>query len=244
MPEESRELDGRVAIITGGASGIGAATGATLARAGATVVLADLDVDAAGRRADAISAAGGEALAVRTDVADFGSQEALVAEATERFGRLDVFFANAGLTVELGFLGDTPENWRRMFDILLLGAAYSARASLPALRESGGHFLVTSSLAGHVVVPGSVYSAAKHGVTALAETLRMEVDGAIRVTCVKPGLTRTGIFDRRGGQPQTGVSLDDALDPQDLADAVLFAVTRPPHVDVSELLVRPRMLAL
>jgi NADP-dependent 3-hydroxy acid dehydrogenase YdfG len=112
----------------------------------------------------------------------------------------------------------------------VLGAAYTIRATLPALRESGGHMLLTSSVAGRRPLTGSLYSATKHAVTAMAECLRLEVDGAIRVTCVEPGMVDTPFFEQR---PQ------NALEPDDIARAVLYAMRQPPHVDVNELLIRP-----
>jgi NADP-dependent 3-hydroxy acid dehydrogenase YdfG len=234
----SRFLQDKVAVITGAASGIGAATGAALARQGAAVVIADLDIEGAEQVASDIVGAGGDAMAFRVDVGDFIAQETLVAAALSRWGRLNVFFANAGMTIETGFRNSTPEAWRRLVEVNLLGAAYSVRAALPHLTAASGHMVLTSSLSGHITTPGSLYGATKHGVTAVADALRMEVDGAIRVTCIKPGLTRTNIFRWRGGEPMHGMSFEGAMEPEDVAAAVLYALTQPPHVDVSEVVVR------
>jgi NADP-dependent 3-hydroxy acid dehydrogenase YdfG len=240
-----RDLQDLVVVITGGASGIGAATAALLVDAGASVVLADVDGGAAERRAAELDAGRGTAIGLAVDVTDLEQQQALVATAVERFGRLDVFFANAGVGVTRGFGDDdAPEVWRRMLDVDLLGVAWSVRAALPALRETAGHVVLTSSLSGHVVTP-SLYSAAKHGVTALAEALRQEVEGAVRVTCVKPGLTRTSIFAGRPFPASLGdASLPGALDPEDIARAVVWAIGQPPHVDISEIVIRPTGHAL
>lgn len=222
--------DSPVFVITGASSGIGAATARHAVEAGHRVVLAARSAD----KLEALAAElGGDerALAVPTDVTDFGAQEALIATAAERFGRVDVVFANAGFGAARGFLEETPEFWRDMVLTNVLGAAYTIRAALPALRETSGHLLLTSSVAGRRALPGSLYSATKHAVTAMAEALRLEVDGAIRVTSIEPGAVDTPFFD-------TKPSIR-ALDADDVARAVMYAVGQPKHVDVNEILVRP-----
>jgi NADP-dependent 3-hydroxy acid dehydrogenase YdfG len=222
--------DQHVFVITGASSGIGSATARAAVAAGHRVVLAARGAE----RLEALAAElGGDdvALAVPTDVTDFAAQEALVAAALERFGRVDVVFANAGFGAQRGFLEESPEHWRDMVLTNVLGAAYTIRAALPALRETHGHLVVTSSVAGRRPLPGSLYSATKHAVTAMAESLRQEVDGAIRITCVEPGMVDTPFFE-------TAPSIR-ALDPEDIARVVLWAVDQPPHVDVNEILVRP-----
>lgn len=222
--------DQPVFLITGASTGIGAATARHAVEAGHRVVLAARGAD----KLHALAAElGGDerALAVATDVTDFEAQEALVAAALERFGRLDVVFANAGFGAKRGFLEETPEHWREMVLTNVLGAAYTIRATLPALRDASGHLLLTSSVAGRRALPGSLYSATKHAVTAMAESLRLEVDGAIRVTSIEPGMVDTPFFDSK---PTTR-----ALDPDDIARTVLYAVSQPAHVDVNEILIRP-----
>jgi NADP-dependent 3-hydroxy acid dehydrogenase YdfG len=220
----------RVFVITGASTGIGAATARHAAEAGYRVVLAARSAD----RLEALAAELGgadRALAVPTDVTDFAAQEALIGAALERFGRVDVVFANAGFGAKRGFLEETPEHWRDMVLTNVLGAAYTIRAALPALRATAGHLLLTSSVAGRRALPGSLYSATKHAVTAMAEALRQEVDGAIRVTSIEPGMVDTPFFD----SPPTV----RALEADDIARAVMYAVSQPPHVDVNEILVRP-----
>jgi NADP-dependent 3-hydroxy acid dehydrogenase YdfG len=221
--------DRPVFLITGASTGIGAATARHAIEAGYRVVLA-------ARSADKLQALqqelGGDdvALAVPTDVTEFPAQEQLVRRALDAFGRLDVAFANAGFGAKRGFLEETPEHWREMVLTNVLGAAFTIRATLPALRESGGHLLLTSSVAGRRALPGSLYSATKHAVTAMAECLRLEADGAIRVTSIEPGMVDTPFFSNR---PQ------NALQSDDIARAVLYAVRQPAHVDVNEVLIRP-----
>jgi NADP-dependent 3-hydroxy acid dehydrogenase YdfG len=222
--------DDKVFLITGASSGIGAATARRAAQAGFRLVLAARSVDRLQALADEL---GGEerALAVRCDVAEFEQQEALVRTALEGFGRLDVAFANAGFGAARGFLEDTPEHWREMVLTNVLGAAYTVRATLPALKDSNGHILLTGSVAGRRAVPGSLYSSTKWAITGMGESLRQDVDGTgVRVTVIEPGMVDTPFFDNPG---------EGRLEADDIARAVLFAVEQPPHVDVNEILIRP-----
>jgi NADP-dependent 3-hydroxy acid dehydrogenase YdfG len=154
-----------------------------------------------------------------------------VLAAEEKFGQLDVVFANAGFGAGRGFLESTIEHWRAMVLTNVYGVALTIRATLPAVRESGGHVLLTGSVAGRRALPGSLYSATKWAVTAMGEALRQEVDGSgVRVTLIEPGMVDTPFFDNR---PQGALAADD------VARAVMFAISQPPHVDVNEILVRP-----
>jgi NADP-dependent 3-hydroxy acid dehydrogenase YdfG len=156
----------------------------------------------------------------------------MVSAALDAFGRLDVAFANAGFGAGRGFLEGSPELWRAMVLTNVYGAALTIRASIPALRQTRGHLLLTGSVAGRRVLPGSLYSCTKHAVTAMSEAARLDLDGTgIRVTLISPGMVDTPFFD--AGTPEW------ALHDDDVADAVLYAVTRPPRVDVNEILVRP-----
>jgi NADP-dependent 3-hydroxy acid dehydrogenase YdfG len=222
--------DDKVFLITGASSGIGAATARRAAEAGFRLVLAARSVD---RLESLAGELGGEerALAVACDVSDWGQQEAMVARALERFGRLDVAFANAGFGAARGFLNDDPEHWREMVLTNVLGAAYTVRATLPALKQSTGHILLTGSVAGRRAVPGSLYSSTKWAISGMGESLRQDVDGTgIRVTIVEPGMVDTPFFDNPG---------EGRLEPDDIARAVIFAVSQPPHVDLNEILIRP-----
>jgi NADP-dependent 3-hydroxy acid dehydrogenase YdfG len=219
-----------VFLITGASSGIGAATARHAADAGYRLVLAARSKD----KLDELAAELGgpeRALAVSCDVTEFAQQEAMIAAALEAFGRVDVVFANAGFGAKRGFLEETPELWREMVLTNVLGCAYTIRATIPALRESTGHLLLTSSVAGRRALQGSLYSATKHAVTAMAESARLDLnDSGVRVTSIEPGMVDTPFFDNR---PK------NALEPDDIARAVLYAVQQPPHVDVNEILIRP-----
>jgi NADP-dependent 3-hydroxy acid dehydrogenase YdfG len=223
--------DGPVLVITGASTGIGAATAHRAVEFGQRVVLSARSVDKLEALAQEL---GGpeHALAVGCDVTSWDEQQALVATTLERFGRIDAFFANAGFGAKRGFLEESVEHWKAMIDTNVLGAALSIRACLPHFRErNAGHVILTSSVAGRRALPGSLYSATKHAVTAMGEALRQEVaETGIKVTLIEPGAVDTPFFDNR---PQNSLEADD------VARAVLFALTQPPHVDVNEILVRP-----
>jgi len=226
--------DDRVLLITGASSGIGAAT----ARAAAgkyRLVLAARRLDDLEALAEEL---GGEerTIAVRCDVTEWDEVQALAQTALDRFGRIDAVFANAGFGASRGFLEESVEHWRSMILTNVYGVALTIRATLPHLLERGdGHFLVTSSVAGRRALPGSLYSATKWAATAIGESLRQELrqmhdNHGIRVTLIEPGMTDTPFFDNR---PQ------GALEDDDIARAVMYALEQPPGVDVNEILIRP-----
>lgn len=219
-----------VFLITGASSGIGAATARQASTAGYRLVLAARSTDKLQQLAQELG--GGErAIAVTCDVTDFGQQEAMVQAALDAFGQVDVAFANAGFGAARGFLKETPEQWRAMVLTNVLGCAYTIRATLPALKDSVGHLLLTSSVAGRRALPGSLYSATKHAVTAMAESARQELnDSGVRVTSIEPGMVDTPFFDN---------PISNGLEPDDIARAIMFAVSQPAHVDVNEILIRP-----
>jgi NADP-dependent 3-hydroxy acid dehydrogenase YdfG len=223
--------DDPVLLITGASTGIGAATARLAAEAGYRLVLAARSEDALAALADEL---GGDerALAVRCDVTEWPDQEALVQRTLDAFGRVDVAFANAGFGGARGFKSGTPEEWKAMVLTNVYGAALTIRATYDALVESRGHLLLTSSLAGRRALPGSLYSATKHAVTAMGEAARLEFnDTGVRVTLIEPGMVDTPFFDEP--PPMR------ALEAEDVARAVMFAISQPPHVDLNEILVRP-----
>ena len=220
-----------VILITGASTGIGAATARMLAGEGWRLVLAARSID---KLDELASELGGpdDAVAVECDVTEWADQQAAVTVALEHFGRLDAAWANAGFGASRGFLAETPEHWRDMVLTNVYGAALTIRAALPALKESQGHLLLTGSVAGRRALPGSLYSATKHAVHAMGESARQELDGTgVRVTVIAPGMVDTPFFDK--------VPSEAPLEVDDIARAVLFALSQPPHVDVNEILVRP-----
>jgi NADP-dependent 3-hydroxy acid dehydrogenase YdfG len=219
-----------VFLITGASSGIGEATARAAAEAGYRVVLAARSTDRLTRLSDELGGVE-RALAMRCDVTDWDQQRSAVDAALERFGRLDVAFANAGIGAWRGFLEETPDHWRELILTNVYGPALTIRATIPALKESRGHLLLTGSVAGRRALPGSLYSATKWAVTAMGESARQDLnDTGVRVTVIEPGMVDTPFFSR--GAP------DDVLQADDVARAVMFAVSQPPHVDINEILIR------
>lgn len=227
--------EGRVLLITGASSGIGACTARRAAEAGYRLVLGARREDRISELADELGGAD-RAIAVRCDVTGWDEVQRIAAAATERFGRLDAVFANAGFGAKRGFLEESPEHWRSMVLTNVLGVALTIRATLPTLLESGaGHYVITSSAAGRRPLPGSLYSATKFAVGAIGESLRQELrqmheNHGIRVTLIEPGMTDTEFFDQR---PERALADDD------IARAVLWAMEQPEGVDVNEVLIRP-----
>jgi NADP-dependent 3-hydroxy acid dehydrogenase YdfG len=219
-----------VFLITGASSGIGAATARRASMEGWRLVLAARSRERLDALADQLG--GSErALAIGCDVTEWDQQQRMVDAALDAFGRLDVVFANAGFGAARGFLRDTPEHWRQMILTNVYGVALTLRASIPALEETRGHLLLTSSVAGRRPLPGSLYSATKHAVSAMGEAARQDLHGSgIRVTLIEPGMTDTPFFDERPAA---------ALQADDIARAVMYAIAQPPHVDVNEILIRP-----
>lgn len=218
-----------VFLITGASSGIGAATARAAAEAGYRLALAARSVD---RLEELAVELGGDerAVAINCDVTEWADQEAMVATVLDRFGHLDVAFANAGFGAKRGFLNESPEFWRSMVLTNVYGAALTIRASVEALTASKGHLLLTGSVAGRRALPGSLYSATKWAVTAMGEGARQELNGTgVRVTLIEPGAVDTPFFEN---QPKT------ALVAEDVARAVMYAVSQPPSVDVNEILIR------
>lgn len=220
-----------VLLVTGASSGIGEACARAAAGAGYRLALLARRRD----RLERIAAdLGGpeRALAIECDVTEWEEQERAVGTVLETFGRLDAAFANAGFGAKRGFLNESPEHWRSMVLTNVYGAALTIRACVPALRESEGHLLLTGSVAGHKVGPGSLYACTKWAVTAMSEAARTDLQGSgVRVTLLAPGVVETAFYDDPVGGPQLTVD--------DVAEAFRFAITRPAHVDVNEILMRP-----
>jgi NADP-dependent 3-hydroxy acid dehydrogenase YdfG len=229
MPEDP------VLLITGASSGIGAATARRAAQAGYRLALGARRED---RVQELASELGGEerAIGVRCDVTEWDDNQVLAQAGLDAFGRIDAVFANAGFGAKRGFLEESPEQWRSMVLTNVLGVALTIRATLPHLLERGtGHYVLTSSVAGRRTLPGSLYSATKWAVTAMGQALRAELrqmhdNSGIRVTLIEPGMTDTPFFDER---PQNALADDD------IARAVMYALSEPEHVDVNEILIRP-----
>jgi NADP-dependent 3-hydroxy acid dehydrogenase YdfG len=224
-------LSDPVFLITGASSGIGAATARQASEAGYRLVLGARSVDRLEALAEELGGAE-RAIAVHCDVTEWDDQKQLAAAALKSFGRIDVAFANAGFGAARGFLEGDTDHWRSMVLTNVYGCALTIRACIPALKEFRGHLILTGSVAGRRALPGSLYSCTKWAVSAMGEAARQELNGTgIRVTLIEPGMVATPFFDN--------VPTSGALQADDVARAVLWTVSQPPHVDVNELLVRP-----
>jgi NADP-dependent 3-hydroxy acid dehydrogenase YdfG len=236
------KLEGKTALITGASSGIGETTARLLTSAGFNTVLAARRED---RLHNLAKELGDSALPIPADVTDATACEKLVEETVERFGTLDVLVNNAGLGINGSVVEGEPENWRTMFDVNVLGVLYATRAAVRHMLQRGsGHVVFVSSLAGRRVprTESTVYAATKHAITAVAEGLRMEVgQQGVRVTSIEPGLVRTEFAgSSHGSANDYYANLPfEPLEAEDVARAVLYAVSRPEHVSVDEVAVRP-----
>ena len=241
-------LEGRVVAITGASSGIGEATALAASKAGAAVALAARRAERIEDLAGRIESAGGRAVAIPTNVADEGQANAFVSGAREQLGRVDVLVNNAGVMLLGPVTGADTEDWRRMVNCNVLGLLYCTHAALPLMAEQGaGHIVNVSSVAGRIASLGSaVYNLTKWGVNGFSEGLRQEALHAnIRVTIVEPGFVDTELQGHNenplvvDATQRMREEIGELLQAEDIADAILYAITRPPHVSVNEVLVRP-----
>ena len=246
------KLHGTVALVTGASSGIGEATARELATHGAAVALIARRGDRLTALEKEIRTAGGTALAIEADVTQRSQAEAGVQRTVNELGRLDVLVNNAGVML-LGPIIDAPiEEWERMVQVNVLGLLYCAKAALPHLLDAAereprrtSDLVNVSSVAGRQVRLGSgVYNATKHAVGAFSESLRQEVTGRhLRVSLVEPGAVDTELAGHNRPEIRAGMAKRFAdverLESGDVADAIAYIVTRPRHVAVNEILVRP-----
>jgi NADP-dependent 3-hydroxy acid dehydrogenase YdfG len=245
-------LEGTVALVTGASSGIGAATAAALAARGAAVAMAARRKDRLDALAAEIRAGGGTAVVIESDVTDEAQAAGAVERTVAELGRLDTLVNNAGVML-LGPVVDAPvTEWQRMVELNVMGVLYCAHAALPHLlraAEDGprrvADMVNISSVAGRVARAGrGVYNLTKHGVGAFSESLRQEVTTRhVRVSLVEPGATSTELAGHNRAEVlevmRGQFSNIELMHAQDIADAVTYIVTRPRHVAVNEMLIRP-----
>ena len=246
----NRPLEGTVALVTGASSGIGAATASALAARGAAVALAARRRDRLESLAADIRALGGTALVVESDVTDQAQATDAVTRTVAELGRLDTLVNNAGVML-LGPALDAPvSEWQRMVELNLLGLLYCAKAAMPHLLEAAergprqvADMVNVSSVAGRFARPGNgVYSLTKHGVGAVSESWRQELAKRyVRVSLVEPGATATELGSHNRPEVREGMRgiFTQFLEASDIADAIAYIVTRPRHVAVNEVLIRP-----
>lgn len=224
-------MSDKVLLITGASSGIGAATARHAVAEGYRVALAARSAD---KLEALVAELGGsrKALAISCDVTDKTSQQQMIADALAHFGQIDAVFANAGIGgTPGGFCGADSDVWKDMILTNVYGVGLTIQACAEALKESRGHLLITGSAAGRATIAGSMYSATKWAVSAIGYGVREELRGTgVRVTLIEPGMVDTPFFDE---------TPDHALTDSDIAQAVLFSLSRPASVDVNEILVRP-----
>nr|WP_292304246.1 SDR family NAD(P)-dependent oxidoreductase [Mesorhizobium sp.] len=190
--------------------------------------------------------AGGTAFAIEADIAKGGDVAAMVDRAASEWGRLDILVNNAGVMLLAPTAEADLDDWRRMIELNLVGLMGTTKAALPHLKASKGHVVNVSSVAGRVANPGaSGYAATKFGVVAFSESLRREVYAdKVRVTVIEPGLVRTELGDHITNQEfkaglEHRLATMEALTAEDIANAILYAVSQPPRVNINEILIRP-----
>jgi ribitol 2-dehydrogenase len=234
-------LEGKVIIITGASSGIGAATARAMAPLGCKLVLAARTLDRLQAVADEL---GDNAIAVQTDVTNAGDVKRMVDAALSRFGRVDVMFANAGIYIPGEAAEGDPEAWANLIDINVTGVMRCAHAVLPhMLAQRSGDILVTSSISGHVDIPWEpIYSASKHAVQSFVHTLRRQVAASnIRVGSIAPGRVANELWGAdMVAQIDEQVSRHASLRSEDVANAVIYMLSQPAHVTIRDLVMLPQ----
>lgn len=238
----------KVIVITGASSGIGEATAKLLAKRGNQLVLGVRRKSRLQAIVKAIQDAGGEATYEVTDVTDLASVKQLAKRATDTYGRIDVWMNNAGLMPQSELAAGKVEDWNRMIDVNEKGVLYGINAALDIMRaQKSGHFINTSSVAGHIVGPGSaVYSATKQAVLAISEGLRQEEAQSgsnIRVTVVSPGAIATeltnSITDEAVKKGTEQFYDQFAIAPDRVAESIAFAINAPADATINEIIIRP-----
>jgi len=243
----AQKLTGKVAIVTGASSGIGEATAMALASEGATVAVSARREDRLQDLVKRISDNGGKAYPIIADVSEESQANEIFQKTKSEFGRVDILVNNAGLML-LGMIeGANTDDWRRMINTNVLGLMYATHAVLPIMKQqNSGHIVNISSVAGRTARVGSgVYNASKWGVVAFSEALRQEVlKYHVRVTVIEPGAVATEL-NQHITDPTAKKTSEEyyksmtPLESEDIAAAILYAVTQPDRVDVNEILIRP-----
>jgi NADP-dependent 3-hydroxy acid dehydrogenase YdfG len=242
----SGPLAGKVALVTGASSGIGEATAAALAQAGAKVAVAARRTDRLKALADRIGTAGGEVLVIEADVTRDADIKTMIDRTAAQWGQLDILVNNAGQMLLSPLAEARAQDLRHMVDLNLAALMETTRQALPHLKAAKGHIVNVSSVAGRVANPGSSgYAATKFGVVGFSEAVRREVYAdKVRVTLIEPGLVLTELGDHI---PNAGMKAGlekrkqamEGLESEDIAAAILYAVSQHPRVNVNEILIRP-----
>jgi NADP-dependent 3-hydroxy acid dehydrogenase YdfG len=243
----AKKLAGKVALVTGASSGIGEATAIALAEEGARVAVLARRSDRLEKVVKRIKDAGGEAVPIVVDLMNEAQLREAIHRTKETFGRIDIMVNNAGVMLLGKIEGTDTGEWRQMLDINVLAVMLACHEILPVMKaQGGGHIVNISSVAGRQVKAGySGYNASKWAVGAFSESLRQEVTKQhIRVTVIEPGMVATELRQHIT-DPEVRKAQEDAqhsitpLQAEDIAAVIVFAVTQPEHVSISEILVRP-----
>ena len=241
----SKNIEGKVVVITGASSGLGNATARHLSAQGGIVVLGARRVDLITALADGLATQGGKALVIATDVTHYDQVQKLVDAAVQTYGRVDVMINNAGVAPISQLERIKVDEWDQMIDVNIKGVLYGIAAALPYMKQQkAGHILNVSSVAAYTITPATaVYSATKQAVRALSEGLRQEVKPYnIRTTVISPGAIATEL-PNGVSEPEIAeavrASYEIALPAESFAQAVAFAISQPDEVDVNEILFRP-----
>ncbi|NLS17697.1 SDR family NAD(P)-dependent oxidoreductase [Rhizobium sp. P40RR-XXII] len=246
---QTGKLNGKVALVTGASSGIGEATALVLAAEGARVVITARRMQRLNDLAERIRQSGGEAIAIEADVTNEEQISGVVRRVLQDLGQIDMLLCVAGVGVAAPFENTVTAEYRSMIDVNFLGLLYPIHAALPSMKERGaGHIVIVSSGTGRYIHPSVVYSGTKHAASAMAESLRREIgrDG-VRVTCIEPGAVKTEFVSHMRADVRQSVEqrLGDMvqLESEDVANAILYAVTQPPRVNVNILTLYPTQQA-
>jgi NADP-dependent 3-hydroxy acid dehydrogenase YdfG len=243
------DINGKTVIVTGASSGIGEATAIKLGELGAKVAIVARRRERLEKLAVQIEKSGGQALVIEADITDKKICQELVEEVLKEWNKIDILINNAGVML-LGPTAKAPlEEWERMISVNLLGLLYMTYAALPNMRKAGsGHLVNISSVAGRTARAGSaVYNATKWGVNAFTEALRQELVSdklKIRTTLIEPGAVETELTSHNRPEVQETLKerfkgMDKKLQSEDIAAAILYALSQPEHVNVNEILIRP-----
>lgn len=242
----NQKLQGKVALVTGASSGIGESTALALAAAGATVVVAARRKERLDRLVERIVVSGGKALAIAVDMANETQVRQAVNTTNAEFGRLDILVNNAGVMLLGPVDGANVSEWQQMVNVNLTGLMIATHAALPLMKaQAEGHIVNISSVAGRFSFTNcAVYNATKFGINGFSDALRQEVSPhKIRITLIEPGIVATELTDHMTTieikeREKARLQKITALKSEDIADAILYAVTQKPHVNVNEILIR------
>ena len=245
----SSDLKGKTAVITGASSGIGEATARAFADLGADVALLARRADRVEALAKELSDTGVKAIAITADVTDAESMRAAAKTVADELGGVDILLNNAGQMLLAPFSAEQAEETRAMLNTNLLGAMTTLEVFLDALKDGGGDLVNISSVAGRTAKPGSsVYNATKWGINGWSEALRQELQPDVRVIVIEPGAIATELTDHitHEGSKQGAEKMyeDSAIPVEEVSEVIAFAVTRPQHTSLSEIIIRPTKQAL